>query len=225
MTPFSPLNKHQITSNKQLQRLKMIIGYIRVSSEKQTVLNQRSEILEYAHRNQIKIDKFIEVEMSSRKSIKERKLDLLQELNADDTVISSELSRFGRSISELLTLVSDLTAKKINLIFVKQNMKLNSTNTNDISNKVLLSTFALLAELERDFISLRTTESLKAKKAQGIVLGKPKGTIQGSMFDVHKEKIVELLGYGVPVARIANTLGVGTRQSLNTYIKKRGLEA
>lgn len=202
----------------------MIIGYIRVSSDKQTVSNQRSEILEYAHRNKMKIDKFIEVEMSSRKSIKDRKLDLLQELNENDTVISSELSRFGRSISELLTLVQELTSKKINLIFVKQNMKLDINNTNDISNKVLLSTFALLAELERDFISLRTTEALKAKKAQGIALGKPKGTLQGSMFDIHKDKIVELLSYGVPIAKIATTLEVGTRQSLSTYIKKRGLE-
>ena len=202
----------------------MIIGYIRVSSDKQTVSNQRSEILEYAHRNKIKIDKFIEVEMSSRKSIKDRKLDLLQELNANDTVISSELSRFGRSISELLTLVAELTDKNINLIFVKQNMHLNSSNVNDIANKVLLNTFSLLAELERDFVSLRTKEALRAKKAQGIVLGKPKGTLQGSMFDEHKEKIVELLSYGVPIAKIASTLEVGTRQSLNTYIKKRELD-
>ncbi len=201
----------------------MVIGYIRVSSDKQTVANQRAEILEYAHRNDMKIDKFIEVEMSSRKSIKERKLDLLQELDANDTVIASELSRFGRSISELLTLVADLTAKKINLIFVKQNMHLDSTNMNDISNKVLLSTFALLSELERDFISLRTKESLKAKRELGVTLGKPKGTIQSSMFDEHKEKIIELLGYGVPVAKIASIIGVGTRQSLNTYIKKRKL--
>lgn len=201
----------------------MVIGYIRVSSDKQTVANQRAEILEYAHRNDMKIDKFIEVEMSSRKSIKERKLDLLQELSANDTVIASELSRFGRSISELLTLVADLTAKKINLIFVKQNMHLDSTNMNDISNKVLLSTFALLSELERDFISLRTKESLKAKRELGVTLGKPKGTIQSSMFDKHKEKIIELLGYGVPVAKIVSIIGVGTRQSLNTYIKKRKL--
>jgi len=203
----------------------MIIGYIRVScADTQTVSNQRSEILEYAHRNKIKIDKFIEVEMSSRKSIKDRKLDLLQELNANDTVISSELSRFGRSISELLTLVAELTDKNINLIFVKQNMHLNSSNVNDIANKVLLNTFSLLAELERDFVSLRTKEALRAKKAQGIALGKPKGTLQGSMFDEHKEKIVELLSYGVPIAKIASTLEVGTRQSLNTYIKKRELD-
>jgi len=199
------------------------IGYIRVSSDQQTVSNQRNEILEYAHRNQIQIDDFIEVEMSSRKSIKERKIDLLHKLNEGDTVIASELSRFGRSVSELLILVKELTDKKINLIFVKQNMKLNSTNSNDIANKVLLNTFALLAELERDMISLRTTEALKAKKAQGVTLGKPKGTLQGSMFDIHKEKIVELLSYGVPVAKIASTIEVGTRQSLNTYVKKRGL--
>lgn len=201
----------------------MIIGYIRVSSDKQTISNQRAEILEYAHRNNIKIDEFIEVEVSSRKSINDRKLNLLHGLKSGDTIISSELSRFGRSISELLTLVAELTSKNINLIFVKQNMRLDSSNTNDISNKVLLSTFALLAELERDFISLRTTEALKAKKAQGIVLGKPKGTLQASMFDEHKDKIVELLSYGVPVSKIASTLEVGTRQSLNTYIKKRGL--
>lgn len=203
----------------------MNIGYIRVSSDKQTVSNQRNEILEYAHRNKIQIDDFIEVEMSSRKTIKERKIDLLQSLNEGDTVIASELSRFGRSVSELLILVKELTDKKINLIFVKQNMKLNSTNTNDIANKVLLNTFALLAELERDMISLRTTEALKAKKAQGAVLGKPTGTIQASMFDTHKDIIVELLGHGVPVSRIVKTIRTGTRQSLNTYIKKRNLLA
>ena len=202
----------------------MTIGYIRTSTDKQTTLNQRNEILEYSNRNKFHIDEFIEVEMSSRKSIEDRKIDLLQRLNEGDTIISSELSRFGRSISELLSLVSELTSKKITLIFVKQNMKLDSTNTNDISNKVLLSTFALLAELERDFISLRTTEALKAKKAQGVILGKPKGTVQGSIFDKDKDKIIELLGYGVPVAKIVSTINVGTRQSLNTYIKKRGLD-
>ena len=189
-----------------LERGQMIIGYIRVSSDKQTVSNQRSEILEYAHRNKIHIDKFIEVEMSSRKSIKERKLHLVQDLNAGDTVIASELSRFGRSVSELLILVNELTSKGINLIFVKQNMKLDSTNTNDIANKVLLNTFALLAELERDMISLRTTEALKAKKVSGVILGKPIGTVQGSMFDTHKDIIVELLGHGVPVSRIVKPI-------------------
>ena len=201
----------------------MNIGYIRVSSDKQTVSNQRNEILEYAHRNKLQIDDFIEVEMSSRKTIKERKIHLLQQLNEGDTVIASELSRFGRSVSELLILVKELTDKKINLIFVKQNMKLNSTNTNDIANKVLLNTFALLAELERDMISLRTTEALKAKKAQGITLGKPKGTVQKSQYDTHKDIIVELLEHGVPVSRIVKTIGKGTRQSLNTFIKKRNL--
>ena len=202
----------------------MTIGYIRTSTDKQTTSNQRNEILEYSNRNKFHIDEFIEVEMSSRKSIEERKIDLLQKLNEGDTIISSELSRFGRSISELLSLVAELTAKKITLIFVKQNMVLDINNTNDIANKVLLSTFALLAELERDFISLRTIEALKAKKAQGIILGKPKGIIQSSIFDEHKEIIIERLGHGVSISKISAKLGVGTRQSLNTYIKKRGLD-
>jgi DNA invertase Pin-like site-specific DNA recombinase len=83
--------------------------------------------------------------------------------------------------------------------------------------------FSLFAELERDLISLRTKEALSAKKAQGMALGKPKGTLQKSKFDKNVEKIKELLSYGLSARKIAKVLGYCSHIALNTYINKRKL--
>src|ERR1700757_459675 len=83
--------------------------------------------------------------------------------------------------------------------------------------------FSLFSELERDLISLRTKEALSAKKAQGQLLGKPKGTLQKSKFDQNVERIKELLSYGLSVRKIAKVLGYTSHIALNTYINKRGL--
>ncbi len=94
----------------------------------------------------------------------------------------------------------------------------------DITSKVMVTFLALFAEIERDFISSRTKEALAAKKAQGVVLGKPKGTIQASMYDQDKEKIQKLLLLGVPQTQIVKThLGYGTPKSLSYYIRTRKL--
>jgi putative DNA-invertase from lambdoid prophage Rac len=91
-----------------------------------------------------------------------------------------------------------------------------------MSSKIIVTVFSLLAELERDFISLRTKEALSAK-SQGITLGKPKGTIQKSKFDADRERIEELLKLGLSVRKIARLLGYSNHYSLNTYISKRKL--
>ena len=87
----------------------------------------------------------------------------------------------------------------------------------------MITLFSLFAELERDLVSLRTKEALAAKKAQGVKLGKPKGTIQASKFDKDRDRIEELLGYGMSVRGIARTLGYSNHIGLNTYLKKRGI--
>ena len=92
-----------------------------------------------------------------------------------------------------------------------------------MNSKIIITLLSLFAELERDMISLRTKEALHAKKAQGIKLGKPKGTIQKSKFDKDIDKINELLGYGLSSRKIARVLGYTSHIALNTYIKKRGL--
>ena len=143
------------------------------------------------------IDEWIEVEISSRKSVEERRIiELLDKASHGDTVIVSELSRVGRSIKEVFEIIEELIkVKKCRLILVKQGLDLDPSNKNDMTNKILLTIFSMMAELERDFISERTKEGLRARKEQGIILGKPKVTIQKSMYDPDRKRIEELFRY------------------------------
>lgn len=200
------------------------IAYIRASTNAQDVKNQRHEILEYGHREEVSVDEFIEVTVSSRHSSRQRRIEELQErLEPGDTLIVTELSRLGRSTGEVILLINQLVAYGVNILIIKQNLCLGE-GLQDITSKVMVTLLALFAEIERDFISLRTKEALAAKKAQGIVLGKPKGTIQSSMYDKDKERIIELLLLGVPQKRIVEYhLGYGTTKSLSYYIRTRKL--
>lgn len=198
-----------------------IMGYIRVSTAEQDINNQRHEILEYANNQKLHVDDWIDIEISSRKNKKERRIDeLLSKLQPGDVLIVSELSRIGRSTSEVIDIVNELIEKQIGFIAIKQN--LNVSTKLDMSGKIIITMFSLFAELERDIISERTKQALKVKKEGGKVLGKPRGTIQDSMLDEHKDKIIELLGYGVPKKRIADVVGT-SRTNLYKYIKRRNL--
>jgi DNA invertase Pin-like site-specific DNA recombinase len=113
-----------------------------------------------------------------------------------------------------------LIDRNIRLIIIKQNLDIHQ---HDMNSKIIITLFSLFAELERDLISLRTKEALSAKKAQGMTLGKPKGTLQKSKFDKNVEKIKELLSYGLSARKIAKVLGYCSHIALNTYINKRKL--
>ena len=200
------------------------VAYIRASTIAQDVNNQRHEILEYGHREGIKVDTFIEVTVSSRHSSRQRRIEELQDrLEPGDTLIVTELSRLGRSTGEVILLINQLVAYGVIILIIKQNLRLGE-GLQDITAKVMVTLLALFAEIERDFISLRTKEALAAKKAQGVILGKPKGTIQSSMYDKDKERIQELLSLGVPQKRIIEShLEYGTTKSLSYYIRTRNL--
>lgn len=102
---------------------------------------------------------------------------------------------------------------------IKQNLLL-SKNDNSLSNKVILSTFSLLAEIERDLIIQRTKEGLSAARAKGKILGKPKGTIQSSFYDKYKERIKEYLKKRISITDITRLIGLGNYQSLRRYVRK-----
>ena len=200
-----------------------IFGYVRVSTEEQNVKNQRHEILEYANRNHLHVSDWREFEISSTKSKTERGInELMDKLMPGDILIVSELSRLGRNTGEVLEIINQLIAKQVGFISIKEN--LNITDKLDVTSKVTVTLFSLFSELERDLISERTKQALAARKAQGIKLGKPKGTIQKSVLDEHKEKIIELLGYSVSKSAIARIVGT-SRVNLFEYIKRRNLEA
>ncbi|HCE5384995.1 TPA: recombinase family protein [Legionella pneumophila] len=195
------------------------IAYIRASTDKQDLNNQKLEIFEFAKKNKLEVDDFIQMTMSSRKTSKERRIDeMLSVLNDADTLIVTELSRLGRSTAEVIGLVNELIKKQVRVIAIKQNLDMKQ---HDMNSKIMITLFSLFAELERDLISLRTKEALASKKMQGIQLGKPKGTIQKSKFDKDHDKIKELLALGLSVRKIAIFLGYSNHIGLNTYIRKR----
>ncbi|MBW7885619.1 MAG: recombinase family protein [Caldilineaceae bacterium] len=198
------------------------IAYLRASTDKQDLNNQKLEILEFARQRDMKVDDFVAITVSSRKTTKQRRIDeLLQKLEGSDTLIVTELSRLGRSTSEVIALVNDLVQRGIRVIVIKQNLDIR--HNHDMTSKVMITLFSLFAELERDLISMRTKEALAAKKAQGVMLGKPKGTVQASKFDRDRERIEELLSLGLSVRKIARLLGYSNHIGLNTYVKKRGM--
>ena len=198
-----------------------IIAYLRASTGKQDLNNQKLEILEYSRQKDLKIDEFIKITISSRKTNKQRRIDeMVGKLDETDTLIVTELSRLGRSTAEVIALVNALVARNIRVIILKQNLDISR---HDMNSKIIITLFSLFAELERDLVSLRTKEALVAKKKQGVQLGKPKGTLQKSKFDKDLVKIKELLGYGLSVRKIANVLGYNSHIALNTYINKRNI--
>ena len=175
----------------------MIIGYIRVSTEKQSLENQRHKILEYAHANSISINEFIEIEISSKKNQKKRLVDeLFEKLSEDDTLICTELSRLGRNMLEILNLIERFNEAKIKLIFTNQPEL--STNQNNALSSLLLAIYGYFAQTEREIISERTKQGLAVAKAQGKVLGRPKGAKNKTrVLDPHKNEIKRCLKLGL----------------------------
>lgn len=150
----------------------MIYGYIRVSSDKQTVENQRFEISNFCERENMNIDGWIEETISGTKSYNKRELGrLLNKVQKDDLIICAELSRLGRNLFMIMEILNICMTKECRVWTIKDNYRLGE----DIQSKVLAFAFGLSAEIERNLISQRTKEALARKKANGIVLGRPKG--------------------------------------------------
>ena len=194
-------------------------AYIRVSTDKQTLENQKHKILEFAFNKKIQIEDFIEVEVSSKKTQKERLIDdLFLKLEENDTLVVTELSRLGRNMLEILNLIEKFNSKNIKLIFINQPEL--STDNSALSN-LLISIYGYFAQTEREIISERTKQGLAVARAKGKVLGRQKGQIIKSMYDEHKEKIEELYKLGLSVQKIVKYIGVGTQPSLRSWIISR----
>lgn len=198
------------------------IGYIRVSTDKQDLNNQKLSILEYASKNNIKINDFVMMTISSRRTPKERKIDeLIDNLNEGDTLYVSELSRIGRSLGQIIQIVDTLVKKKIKFMALKERIFIDGKQ--DIQSKVTVGLFGLFAEIERDLISERTKQGLAAARAKGKLIGRPKGSIGNSKLDGKEEEIKSLLSKGVSKTSIAKILDV-SRSCLYNFIQTRKLK-
>ena len=182
------------------------IGYIRVSSSRQTLEHQRFEIENFANHEGIKIDTWVEEKISSRKSLDKRKLgELLNHLNKNDILITCEISRLGRSLLEVMKILETCLNKNCQVWTLKENYRLG----NDIQSKVLAFAFGLAAEIERKLISERTKSSLANIKASGKKLGRPLSSqSQKLKLSKNTQKVQDLISQGLPKSKIAKILGV-----------------
>jgi DNA invertase Pin-like site-specific DNA recombinase len=150
----------------------MIYGYIRVSTDKQNVDNQRFEITRFCSENKLKIDEWIEETISGSKTPDKRLLgSLLEEVEPGDLIICTELSRLGRSLFMIMSILNQLMLNEVRIWTIKDNYRLGD----NIQSKVLAFAFGLSAEIERELVSQRTKEALARKRAEGKVLGRPCG--------------------------------------------------
>lgn len=198
----------------------MIYGYLRVSTDKQSTENQRFEILKFADERRLQIDHWVEETISATKPLAERQLgQLLAQLQPDDVLIVTELSRLGRSLLEVMSILHQLMETEAKVFTTKERYELGNT----ISSKVLAFAFSLSAEIERSLISSRTKEALARKKSEGQRLGRPKGSYARTTKLTGKESIIrELLAKQVSYSAIARILGVH-RGTLTTFVKRHGL--
>ncbi len=150
----------------------MIYGYIRVSTDKQTVENQRFEINKFKKKTKYNVDEWIEETISGVISPEKRNLGiLLRKTVKGDVIICSELSRLGRNMFMIMSILNTLMERGVIIYTVKEGYRLGE----DLTSKVLAFAFSISAEIERQLISQRTTEALKRKKSEGVILGHPKG--------------------------------------------------
>jgi len=184
----------------------MIYGYIRVSTDKQTVKNQRYEISQFCDKNLLTVNKWIEEVISGTRKVEERKLGkLIKKMKKDDVLICSELSRLGRNLLMIMSILNECMNRNIQVWTIKDNYRLG----NDISSKVLAFAFGLSSEIERNLISQRTKEALARKRAEGAVLGRPKGSKSKKKKLSGKEsEINELINKRISKSAIARILRV-----------------
>ena len=201
-----------------------ILAYLRTSINSQDLNAQKVEVWEYAQRQNLSIDNYISISISSRKSRRARRIEeLLSQLNSGDTLIVTELSRLGRSTGEVIDIIDGLVKRDVRVISIKQNLTF-SKELDDIQSLAMLTLLSLFAEMERMMISKRTKEALAVRKQLGVQLGKPVGTIQASIYDKDRNRIIRLLADGVSARKISkNHLGYGSSSSLDYYIRTRKL--
>ena len=200
----------------------MIYGYCRVSTARQHEENQHFAIERFVSAHNLKIDCWVEEKISSSKKLKERKLGkLLSKLQKDDILITTEISRLGRSLLEVMGILQTCLEKECQVWTLKENFRLGS----DIQSKVLAFAFGLSAELSKALLQERIKESLARLKANGKKLGRPLGAKSKILkLEKNQKKLENLLSKGLPKAQIARLLGVD-RSTMYYYLKKKTLNS
>ena len=196
-----------------------VIAYIRKSTDKQSFEHQEYEIEQYAQKNNLKIDRWVEESISSRKELKKRQLwKLLEELKEGDVLIATEISRLGRSLLEVMGILQTCLEKNCQVWTIKESYNLK----NDLQSQLLAAVFSIGISLERSLLSQRTKTALDAKKAAGVKLGRPFGAESKKLkLSKNTKRIRDLLDKKVSKNQIARIMGV-QKITLRRFIKRMG---
>lgn len=195
----------------------MVIAYLRVSTGKQHLSNQQDEISRFAKSKNLTVDRWVTETVSGRKTRKQRKLGpLLKKLKTGDTLIVTELSRLSRTLTDIMAIMGRCLEKNITLYSTKDGYAFDDS----INSKVLCFAFGLVAEIERNLISMRTKEALALRKAEGVQLGRRAGsyTKLNLLLD-NKDDIVSMVRRGASIVRVCHHYGV-SRDTFNNFRNK-----
>jgi DNA invertase Pin-like site-specific DNA recombinase len=193
------------------------VAYFKTSKNRQEIREQRQAIVEFAQREGITVSRFIEMPAFTG----EKRIDqLIGHLEPGDTLIVSEFSRIGRSVGQIVRIVDALINAKIRFIAVKENIRLDEEPNSQ--TQAMVRMFGLLADIDRELVSIHTKEGLSSARVKGKKLGRPKGSLGISKLDGKTGEIQRLLSLGVSKGAIARMMGVG-RTTVNHFAKSRGL--
>ena len=194
----------------------MIYGYVRVSTDKQSTENQRFEIENYSKEKGFRIERWIDETISGTTNVSDRQLGrLLKQIRKGDTLITTELSRLGRNLMQVMGFLHQCMERDIIVFTVKERYELG----NNINSKILAFAFSLSAEIERNLISQRTREALARKKAEGKKLGRPKVKKKINTKLSGKENIIlKMINEKYLMNEIAEKFGV-SRQTLRDFLR------
>lgn len=193
------------------------IGYIRVSTLEQDTEKNKAEILRLANDKNLGQVQFVEEKVSGKMPWRERKIaNVFDELEAQDNLIISELSRLGRSMLEIMEMLAICLKKGIHVYAIKGDWQLDNT----MQSQIVAMAFSMAAQIERDLVSQRTTEALRVKKLNGMQLGRPKGPGK-SKLDQYRPKIEALLANGSTQKFIARRYGTTEANLYNWLVKNK----
>ena len=193
----------------------MIIGYLRVSTGKQHLANQQDEIRRFAESRKLVVDHWVTEVVSGKKSERDRKLGgLLRRLKKNDTLIVTEISRLSRTLTDIMAIMGKCLERGINLYTTKEGYSFDNT----INSKVLCFAFGLVAEIERNLISMRTREALALRRAEGMVLGRRYGSYTKlNVLIENRQTVIAMLDRGKSIGDICRHFGL----SRDTFAKFR----
>ncbi len=201
--------------------MEKLVSFIRVNKNSpEYTSTQVDGIKEYLIDNNLELHGSVKAEVSIPNE-EENIFVLLEDCKKGCIVLVYDINVFGRTTASILKMINHLLDNEARIISINQNLDL--VDRNDMLTKMVLGMIGMTISLEKDLMSLRTKEALTAKKLDGVHLGKPKGTIQKSKFDLQRDKIEELLGLGLSVRKIAKILGYNNHIGLNNYVKKRNI--